>query len=125
VQDVVKLLAENLQYPWQLEELADSMLLGSRQLERRCKESLGCGPMQYLRLLRLEAAAELLRTTHEQINQIAQQVGFPDARYFRRSFKEYFGISPGEYRQQQAQHVVFSPQMSEISPLSTDESSLT
>ena len=118
-------MTENLQYQWQLDELADSMLISSRQLERRCKDSLGCGPIQYLRLLRLHAAAALLRTKHEQITQIAQQVGIPDARYFRRSFKELYSVSPGEYRQQQAKHVVFSPQMSEISPLSRDESLLT
>ena len=124
VLEVVKLLTENLSYQWQLEELAASVLVSSRQLERCCKASLGYSPLQYLRNLRLQRAAELLCTTHEHINQIAQQVGIPDARYFRRSFKEEYGVCPGEYRQQQARHDVFDPQMSEISPLSTDESPL-
>jgi transcriptional regulator GlxA family with amidase domain len=99
--------------------------MSPRQLERRFKADTGYSPLHYLRQLRLQKAAELLNTTFEQINQIAQQVGIPDPRYFRRSFKEHYGVSPGEYRKQRtaarAQHVVFSPQMSEISPLSEDE----
>jgi transcriptional regulator GlxA family with amidase domain len=121
----VALLADNLSYPWQIAQLADAVLMSPRQLERRFKAGTGYSPLHYLRQLRLQRAAALLATTFEQINQIAQQVGISDARYFRRSFKEYFGVSPGEYRKQRtaarAQHVVFSPQMSEISPLSEDE----
>ncbi len=125
VLEVVNLLTEHLCYPWQLEELAAAVLMSPRQLERCFKASLGLGPLQYLRYSRLQRAAEMLIRTHEHINQIAQQVGIPDARYFRRSFKEFYRVSPGEYRQQQTRHVVFDPQMSEISPLSTDESRLT
>jgi transcriptional regulator GlxA family with amidase domain len=125
IQEVVALLADNLSYPWQIAQLADAVLMSPRQLERRFKAGTGYSPLHYLRQLRLQRAAALLATTFEQINQIAQQVGISDARYFRRSFKEYYGVSPGEYRKQRtaarAQHVVFSPQMSEISPLSEDE----
>ena len=101
VLEVVKLLTEHLSYQWQLEELAAAVLMSPRQLERCFKASLGLGPLQYLRYCRLQRAAEMLIGTHEHINQIAQQVGIPDARYFRRSFKELYSVSPGEYRQQQ------------------------
>lgn len=46
-QQVVALLVENLQYQWQVQELADAVLMSSRQLERCFKASLKCRPLYY------------------------------------------------------------------------------
>ena len=49
----------------------------------------------------LERAAEKLRSTELPIADVCTQVGMPDAQYFSRVFKSYFGMPPSAYREQQ------------------------
>jgi len=58
----------------------------------------GMGPGDYLRAYRLNRARELLVTTCIPVGLIAEQVGYPDALYFSRIFKKYFGMSPNKFR---------------------------
>lgn len=48
--------------------------------------------------VRMEAAAERLRTTEEKTYLIAEQTGYLDPNYFSYVFKRYFGTSPSKYR---------------------------
>ncbi|PKK40159.1 Transcriptional regulator, AraC family [Clostridiaceae bacterium JG1575] len=58
----------------------------------------GMGPGDYLRMYRLNRGRDLLMTSSLPIGAIAMQVGYPDAFYFSRSFKNYFGVSPRQFR---------------------------
>jgi AraC-like DNA-binding protein len=55
-------------------------------------------PQNYIIMLRLNNACELLHQTDLQIKDIAVAVGYCDQRYFNRIFKKRLGITPGEYR---------------------------
>ena len=57
-------------------------------------------PVAYLNRLRLEHAAELLRTTGWPVSEIAARCGFPDSNYFTRVFRLSFAQSPRTYRNQ-------------------------
>ncbi|MGC4067436.1 MAG: AraC family transcriptional regulator [Polyangiaceae bacterium] len=59
---------------------------------------LGAPPRQYLNQLRIHHAAQLLGTTHDDIQEIARRVGFDDPLYFSRAFRRLQGVSPSEYR---------------------------
>ena len=50
----------------------------------------------------MERAAELLRNSELPIADICSQVGMPDAQYFSRVFKSYFGTPPSTYREQKS-----------------------
>lgn len=52
----------------------------------------------YLLKVRMEHAAEKLRKTNERISQIACDVGYSTSNSFSRSFHQYFGMTPKEYR---------------------------
>jgi YesN/AraC family two-component response regulator len=52
----------------------------------------------YLTRIRLNKAKELLATTFQKPSDIANQIGFLDANYFFRKFKQTLGLSPMEYR---------------------------
>ncbi len=52
----------------------------------------------FLREYRLNAAAEALRTTEDNILSISEQCGFENLSYFNREFKAHFGMTPREYR---------------------------
>jgi len=79
-------------------ELASSLKLSSSQTLRKVKAATGKSVNQYIRELRLEKAAELLKKTDFTAAEIAYQVGFNSASYFNKTFSKYYGIAPGEYK---------------------------
>ena len=57
-------------------------------------------PSEFIRFIRLKRAADLLEKSQLYVNEVAYQVGFNDPKYFRKYFKEEFGLSPNEYKKQ-------------------------
>lgn len=55
-------------------------------------------PSEFIRFIRLKRAADLLEKSQLFVNEVAFQVGFNDPKYFRKYFKDEFGISPNEYK---------------------------
>ena len=55
-------------------------------------------PSEFIRFIRLKRAAELLERSQLFVNEVAFQVGFNDPKYFRKYFKDEFGVSPNEYK---------------------------
>ena len=53
--------------------------------------------------MRQSAAKELLSDTKTPISQVASEVGYDNYSYFTKIFKEKTGVSPGDYRKQQAE----------------------
>ena len=73
--------------------------IGRTNFYRKVREVMGMSPNDYLRKCRMERAAELLRSTEDNVGEVCAQVGMPDAQYFSRVFKAYFGVSPSVYRE--------------------------
>jgi len=69
-----------------------------RKLFRRETRS---SPRRYLRRLRLERAAYLLRHSTQSIKQIALESGFASDNYFHLVFRKAFGFTPTAYRDQE------------------------
>ncbi len=55
-------------------------------------------PSEFIRFIRLKRAADLLERSQLYVNEVAYKVGFNDPKYFRKYFKEEFGLSPNEYK---------------------------
>lgn len=55
----------------------------------------------FLKKFRIDHAKRLLTGTDKKIYEVAQEVGYSDAKYFIKVFKEEEGISPGDYREMQ------------------------
>jgi len=55
-------------------------------------------PSEFIRFIRLKRAADLLEKSQLFVNEVAFQVGFNDPKYFRKYFKDEFGMSPNEYK---------------------------
>ncbi len=55
-------------------------------------------PSEFIRFIRLKRAADLLLKSQKFVNEIAFEVGFNDPKYFRKYFKEEFGVTPNEYK---------------------------
>jgi AraC-like DNA-binding protein len=83
---------------WTTARLAQAVNLSSSRLRHLFKQETGKTPTQYLKELRLERSAILLRTTFFSIKEIASGSGLVSTSYFVREFKKAFGLSPTVYR---------------------------
>ena len=81
-----------------VEQIGSEIGLSRVQLYRKVKALTGYSPVELVRITRLKAAAEMLKTTDKTISEIAYAVGFGTPSYFSKCFKELFGRQPGEGR---------------------------
>ncbi|MDO4703779.1 MAG: ATP-binding protein [Tannerella sp.] len=82
---------------YSIEHLSEDVGLSRVHLYRKVKKLLGVSPSVYLRDYRLRKAAAILSVEEIRVNELAYRVGFQDANYFLKCFKEKFGISPKKY----------------------------
>jgi AraC-like DNA-binding protein len=82
-----------------VEELSAALFMSRMNLYRKMQATLGVKPADYLRNKRLDLAERLLRETDEAITAISEQTGFKNRRSFSMAFKEKYGISPTEFRE--------------------------
>ena len=87
------------EFDFTVEKLAGLMGMDRTQLYRKVKSLTGTTPVELLRVERLKKAAELLTRTELNVSQIAYEVGFATPSYLTRCFKEYFNMTPVEYKE--------------------------
>lgn len=80
-----------------LEELADQLDMTGEYLSYLFRRDVGVTFSTYLRNYRIERACELMRSGITSTYELAQSVGFSDAKYFCRVFRQVTGQSSGEY----------------------------
>ncbi len=78
--------------------LADKLEVSPVTLAVEFKSEMGMSPSDYLALLRMEKARELLRSTDMRVKEVSLAVGYEDDHVFMRRFKKYVGMTPGQYR---------------------------
>ena len=82
-----------------VDTIAAQFGIGRTNFYRKVRELTGMSPNDYLRKCRMERASELLCSSDAAISEVCAQVGIPDAQYFSRVFKSYFGATPSVYRE--------------------------
>lgn len=80
-----------------VEFLADKTALSRVQLFRKFKAITGISPSEYIKGVRLDYAAEILKSGKQSIADVAYSVGFSDPKYFGLCFADKYGISPSQY----------------------------
>ena len=71
-----------------------------RNFMRRFQTATGDKPLHYLQRLRIETAKGLLSGSRKSIKTISYEVGYDDASFFARLFRQHTELSPNQYRQQ-------------------------
>jgi CheY-like chemotaxis protein len=79
------------------EALAEVASLSYHRLYRSLRDELGTTPSRYIRTVRAECAAKLLRQGAGTVTEIAYAVGFESLSYFRRAFRERFEATPSDF----------------------------
>ena len=84
-----------------VEEIASSLYMSSRQLYRKLKALTGYAPSAYILRLKIRKACELMDADAEMsLTDVAYQSGFDTYSNFSRSFKNICEVSPSKYRDQ-------------------------
>ena len=95
---ILKIINENLSDPkLNVEMLAASVGFSRVHIHRKLKELTGQSARDFIRTIRLEQAKKLLTQKKLTISQVADAVGFVSLSHFSSSFREFYGISPKEY----------------------------
>jgi AraC-like DNA-binding protein len=93
------LLHANPAEPWTISSLARGVALSRSALAGKFRELLGEPPLRYLTRLRIDAAAQRLRSSDDKLSAIAAAVGYESVTAFTRAFRRHMGMTPGEYRE--------------------------
>ncbi len=96
----VLLMEANIEEPLTTDEIAQHVCVSRRQLERIFKQYLNRVPSQYYLELRLNKARQLLMQTSKSIIQIGLSCGFSSGPHFSSAYRNFFGVTPREDRNQ-------------------------
>jgi iron complex transport system substrate-binding protein len=107
IQKAVHYIRENYNTKLQREYLAHLTGYHPHYLSKQFGKETGQSISDYILQLRMDKAKELLSITSSHINEIAAKVGYQDALYFSRKFKQATGMHPTEYRQNPKRIVAF------------------
>lgn len=80
-----------------VELLSKEVGLSKTQLYKKMKEITGLNVAEFIRNIRLEQAARLLKEQKINVSQVAYSVGFNNLAHFSTLFKKHFGVTPSEY----------------------------
>lgn len=84
--------------PISLDDVAAAAGMSKHHFCKVFKAYAGVTPMHYLRKIRVEEAAMLLRNTTNAIEAIALQTGFDNISYFGKVFRQFIGVTPSDFR---------------------------
>ena len=97
---VIRYMQQNFTGELHLSDVAQRFFISPEHLSRMLKKETGFGFSEYLNLLRLQHAENLLQQSNKlSIAEIAAQCGFNDSNYFSVKFKKQYGISPKKRQQ--------------------------
>jgi len=95
---VIKSVNEHLSdYTFNVEILCEEVGVSRAHLHRKMKQLTGFSVSQFIRNVRLEQAARLLKEQKFTVTRVADITGFSSLTYFSSLFKQHFGVAPSEY----------------------------
>ena len=84
-----------------VERLTQEVGISRVQLHRKMKEMTGISTSEFIRNIRLEQAARLLKEQKINVTQVAYTVGFSNLAHFSTIFRKHFGVAPSEYAERE------------------------
>lgn len=99
LRQAIALIEANITDPLPVPEIAQTLGVSQRQLERLFHKGLGCSVVQFGTLVRLQHARVLLIATKLTVREIATATGFNALSHFASAFRKCFDRRPSDYRQ--------------------------
>ncbi len=99
IEKAMKYVSDNIDSPkLSVEDLSDFIGMSRVQLYKKIKQITGKTPIEFIRVIRLKRAAQLLRESQLNVSEVAYKTGFNSPKIFSKYFKEEFGILPSAYQ---------------------------
>lgn len=98
IQKAVQVVEENFENPdFSVEMLAEQLNLSRGHLYKKLSKITGKNPIDFIRVIRMKRAQQLLQESQLQISEIAYKLGYNSPKLFTKHFKEAFNMTPTEY----------------------------
>lgn len=92
------LIVSHIDQPeFNVEQLASSLCMSRSSLHRKIKDVSNLTPVDFIRLMRLKKAAELIRNNNYRVAEVCEMVGISSPSYFIKLFHRQFGMTPKEF----------------------------
>jgi signal transduction histidine kinase/ligand-binding sensor domain-containing protein/DNA-binding response OmpR family regulator len=98
IQNAMKTVEANIEDPeFSVEQMSRELGMSRVHLYKKLSALTGKSPVEFIRLVRLQRATQLLKKSQLTVAEVAYQVGFNNAKYFTKQFKAEFGVLPSQY----------------------------
>lgn len=109
LQLIMQYIHTNYQKNISLDEMADYAGVSKSTVLNLFRQYLHTSPVSYMINYRLKEAAWLLLKTEKKVSVISKETGFKGVDYFCRTFKEYYHMTPTQYRDKaKSEHTKYS-----------------
>lgn len=100
IEKAIKYVEDNIsRSELSVEELSSELGMSRVHLYKKLLQITGKTPIEFIRVIRLKRAAQLLRESQLHVSEVAFEVGFNNPKYFSRYFKDEFGVLPSVYQE--------------------------
>jgi signal transduction histidine kinase/AraC-like DNA-binding protein len=98
ISKAIRIVEENMGEPdFSVEKFSRELGMSRVHLYKKLLALTGKSPIEFIRTIRLQRAAQLLEKSQLSVSEIAYQVGFNNPKYFSKYFKDYFNMLPSAY----------------------------
>jgi AraC-like DNA-binding protein/mannose-6-phosphate isomerase-like protein (cupin superfamily) len=96
----IEFINKHFAEPITLDDLAACIHVSRRHFFRLFEQTVGLAPMEYLKKVRLQKAAEMLLSSNANITEVAFACGFNDSNYFSSLYHKEFGMPPSQFKRE-------------------------
>ena len=98
IQELIRFINNREEFIPDLNEVIERSCKCAEHVSRSFRKYLKKTPSTYLKEVRLKKAAELLRNTNFSVKEVCYHSSYENANYFHKQFREFYGMTPAEYR---------------------------
>jgi len=98
IKNAIHFVEENIEKEeFSIDDLANKLNMSRSTFYRKLKALTGMSGNDFIRTIKLQRSAQLLKSGEYTVSMAAFSAGFNDLKHFRKSFQKQFGITPSEY----------------------------
>lgn len=99
IQNAIALVEKNMDFPeYSVDQFALDLAVSRPSLFNKMRALTGETPKNFIKIIRLKRAAQLLKTGKLSVSEVCYMTGFRDPKYFNKCFQKQYNQSPSEYK---------------------------
>jgi signal transduction histidine kinase/ligand-binding sensor domain-containing protein/DNA-binding response OmpR family regulator len=99
IQNAIAVVEKNMDFPeYSVDQFAQDLAVSRPSLFNKMRALTGETPKNFIKIIRLKRAAQLLKTGKLSVSEVCYMTGFRDPKYFNKCFQKQYNQSPSEYK---------------------------